>query len=57
MRCDSEEKVIGETYKEQCECGKEIEVLTQEDISPEYYTNIFVKCVCGRLVSFSLPVN
>lgn len=46
-----------QTYKEKCVCGKEIEVSTQTDDSPEYYTDVFVKCDCGNSVHFSLPVN
>lgn len=44
-------------YKEKCDCGNEIEVSTQKDESPEYYVDVFVKCVCGESVNFSLPVN
>lgn len=44
-------------YKEQCECGAVIEVVTQKDNNPEYYTTVLVKCTCGRYVDFSLPVN
>lgn len=50
-------KKFAQTYKEKCECGKEIEVSTQQDSGPEYYTTIFVKCVCGKSVLFELPVN
>ena len=34
-----------------------IEILTQPDRHPEYYTQIFVKCSCGKSVEFCLPVN
>lgn len=40
-----------------CVCGRVIEVSTQEDRGPEYYTDIFVRCVCGKSVGFELPVN
>jgi hypothetical protein len=46
-----------QTYKEKCECGNEIEVSTQTDNHPEYKTDVFVKCKCGKSVRFSLPVN
>jgi len=48
---------FAQTYKEECECGKVIEVSTQEDENPEYHTAVFVKCDCGKSVCFSLPVN
>ena len=48
---------FAQTYKEQCECGKVIEVSTQKDKNPEYYTDLFVKCECGKSVCFTLPVN
>ena len=44
-------------YKANCSCGKEFNISTQEDIHPEYYTDIFVKCDCGESVKFILPVN
>lgn len=46
-----------QTYKKRCECGKDIEVSTQKDENPEYYTTVFVKCICGNSVEFDLPVN
>lgn len=47
-----------ETYKEECKnCGKTIEIATQKDNCPEYYTMICVKCDCGASVYFYLPVN
>ena len=48
---------FAQTYKAECECGNQIEVSTQKDESPEYYTDVFVKCACGKSVKFSLPVN
>ena len=48
---------FSQIYKEKCECGKEIEVSTQKDDNPEYYTSVFVKCECGKSVEFILPVN
>lgn len=44
-------------YHSSCECGKIHTVLTQQDRSPEYYTNVFIKCDCGEYVLFDLPVN
>lgn len=46
-----------QTYKNNCECGNEIQVSTQEDNYPEYYASVFVKCPCGKSVKFELPVN
>lgn len=44
--------------KEKCSnCGKEIQISTQQDRNPEYYTDIYIKCDCGNSVSFLLPVN
>ena len=46
-----------QTYTETCSCQREIEVSTQRDNNPEYYTEMFVRCTCGKSVAFSLPVN
>jgi len=47
-----------QTYREKCECGREVEVSTQRNQSPEYYTDVYVRCMhCGGSVHFSLPVN
>lgn len=46
-----------QTYTEECECGKEVEVSTQKDDCPEYHTDIFVKCECGKSVKLIIPVN
>ena len=45
------------TYSKICECGRKIEVSTQKDEFPEYHTDVFVRCVCGKSVKFELPVN
>jgi len=45
-------------YKEVCDkCGKTYTVITQKDDNPEYHTPVFVKCDCGGVVYFNLPVN
>lgn len=45
-------------YLGHCEwCDASIEVLTQEDGKPEYYTQVYVRCVCGEYLEFRLPVN
>ena len=44
-------------YTKKCECGKDMRVRTQTDGSPEYYTDIYVLCDCGKEVLFQLPVN
>lgn len=49
---------FSQVYKEKCSnCGKEIEISTQQDKNPEYYTDIYIKCDCGKSISFMLPVN
>ena len=48
---------FSQVYKNKCECGKVIEVSTQKDENPEYYTDVFVRCDCGKSVAFILPVN
>ena len=45
-------------YKQQCaNCHIIHEVSTQPDDSPEYYTDIYIKCRCGNSVKFTIPVN
>ena len=51
------ENDFAQTYKETCDCGNVVEVSTQKDECPEYYTTVYVKCTCGKSVAFSLPVN
>ena len=47
-----------QTYKEVCDkCGNIIEVSTQADRNPEYYTEVFIRCKCGESIPFVLPVN
>jgi hypothetical protein len=48
---------FSQEYKQTCSCGNKIEVSTQKDNDPEYYSEIFVKCKCGKSVRFDLPVN
>jgi hypothetical protein len=48
---------FAQTYTEKCDCGEVIEVSTRKDECPEYYTEVYVKCKCGKSVSFMLPVN
>lgn len=49
---------LRQLYKEHCQCGEAIEVYTQADCEPEYYTDIFVVCKkCDHLIKFELPVN
>jgi hypothetical protein len=38
-------------------CGETHTLWTQADDNPEYYTNVNLKCKCGKLVEFNLPVN
>ena len=46
-----------QVYSNTCECGKVFEVSTQEDAHPEYYTDVFIRCECGKSVRFTIPVN
>ena len=46
-----------QTYIKSCDCGKVIELSTQKDENPEYYTYVYIKCSCGKSVYFSIPVN
>lgn len=47
-----------QTYTSRCSgCGKDINVSTQKDESPEYYAEVHVRCPCGGSVVFDLPVN
>ena len=49
---------FSQTYTEKCGCGEVIEVSTQKDECPEYYTTVFVRCLkCKKGVEFNLPVN
>ncbi len=49
---------VAQTYIEWCKsCGHEVQISTQQDIHPEYYTEVNVLCHCGESVKFSLPVN
>ena len=45
------------TSTKKCECGRCIEISTQQDNNAEYITTIFVRCVCGKSVEFDVPVN
>lgn len=44
-------------YLQQCNCGKEHMILTQENDYPEYETEIYILCDCGEYLEFILPVN
>ena len=48
---------FAQTFKEKCTCGRLVKVSTQKDNHPEYRTEIYVQCLCGKSVEFSLPVN
>lgn len=45
------------TYTATCACGNVIEVSTQHDDHPEYITDVYVRCACGKSVKFELPAN
>lgn len=48
----------GYEYEETCsKCSEILHVYTQRDNDPEYHTNVGVKCKCGSVVWFILPVN
>jgi len=44
-------------YKQECECGKVHIVLTQRPDFPEYETEVYILCDCGKYIEFILPVN
>lgn len=45
-------------YSEKCDCGNEIEYLTQTDNDPEYYTTVFIKCdKCKKYIWLEIPVG
>lgn len=45
-------------YQNKCDvCGHTLNVSTQQDKYPEYYTDVYVQCECGNWVKFNLPVN
>ncbi len=45
-------------YSQKCKtCDHEITLWTQKDDNPEYHTDIYIHCVCGAFIHFSLPVN
>lgn len=47
-----------EAYIQECACcGSKQKILTQKDSFPEYYTEIYLECVCGEYLLFELPVN
>ncbi len=48
---------FSQVYTDVCSCGDLVEVSTQQDETPEYYTDVYVKCDCGKSVKFELPVN
>ncbi len=46
------------SYEKECSCcGIMQEILTQGGNSPEYETEIYLKCQCGEYIEFILPVN
>jgi hypothetical protein len=46
-----------QVYKQVCICKKEHTIITQRDNNPEYQTDVYVLCECGKYVHFILPVN
>ena len=49
---------LAQTYTGRCRCGNKISLSTQQDRdSAEYRTTVYVRCLCGRSVKFTLPVN
>lgn len=58
MKYDDIHKLDRNSYTEECpSCRFEHTILTQGDDSPEYYTEIYLRCQCGEYIEFSLPVN
>lgn len=48
---------IRETTETCHQCGKEHIIYGQQGNDPEYRDDVYLKCNCGHLVHFSLPVN
>jgi hypothetical protein len=58
MKIDEIEDEDKFEYREECKnCGRFCTVLTQRDNYPEYYTYVYIQCVCGDYIKFDLPVN
>lgn len=58
MKIDEIEDYQRFSYTSECDrCGTEHEILTQSNCCNEYYTDIYVQCLCGDYVQFRLPVN
>ena len=58
MKIDKIPKWLRYEYKTICPtCNYEQKVLTQKDNMPEYATEVYVKCHCGKLLEFVLTVN
>lgn len=58
MRFDEIPKWRQTIYQKRCEkCDYTMNVSTQRDDSPEYYTDVYIQCDCGNWVKFDLPVN
>ncbi len=58
MQLDDIPKKLRFEYTKVCTCClKENTLLSQNDDLPEYYAEVFLKCVCGEYIEFDLPVN
>jgi len=45
-------------YEKECAvCGLKQKILTQANNFPEYDTEIYLECQCGKYIEFVLPVN
>jgi len=45
-------------YQKTCDvCDHVINISSQRDNGPEYYTCVYVQCECGNWMEFILPVN
>ena len=56
--CEEIDGKIKFVYTEKCDvCDLETKVLNQNYNDPEYYTEVYVQCLCGNYVFFELPVN
>ncbi len=58
IEVENDEYGLRGKYSNECpKCKKEHIVFTQPDQHPEYYTDVYIECVCNELIRFVLPVN
>jgi len=58
MRLEEISELSRCSYEKECSCCVIMqEILTKGGNSPEYETEIYLKCQCGEYIKFILPVN